>query len=244
MTKNIETNPSQVAGSEPDAGVRAKSTANLGDRILSVDTEVSRFDRWVEFAAAIVLSLATVATAWAGYQAALWGGDQTEHMAAANMASVRSAQMSNTALQMTSLHANLFVAWASSISEENQMLADFLYARFPEELRTATDAWIATRPLENPDAPASPFAMPEYQLVQNQEADKFQQLANEEIALAEKADEVSDRYVLLTVIFASVLFFGGISGKFQSKSVDVAMLALAGVVFLIGLGILITFPVQ
>ena len=48
----------------------------------------------------------------------------------------------------------------------------------------------------------------------------------------------------LTVIFASVLFFGGISGKFQSKQVDVAMLTLAGLVFLLGVGILVTYPVQ
>ena len=205
---------------------------------------MSRFDRWVEFLAAIVLSLATVATAWAGYQAALWGGDQTEHMAAANVATVRAAQLSNEALQITSLHANLFVAWVTAISDEKQDLADFLYARFPTELKLASDAWIATEPRQNPDAPLSPFAMPEYQLTQNREAAELRQLADEEMALAEHADDVSDRYVLLTVIFASVLFFGGISGKFQSKSVDVAMLVLASLVFLVGLTILVTFPIQ
>jgi len=223
---------------------RTASPTSFADRILSTEAHVSRFDRWVEFIAAIVLSLATVATAWAGYQAALWGGDQTEHMAAANVASVRSAQLANEALQLTSLHANLFVAWVTAISDEKEELADFLYARFPPELKTATDAWIATQPRQNPDAPPSPFSMPEYQLAQNQEAAELRQVANEEIAQADHADEVSDRYVLLTVIFASVLFFGGISGKFQSKSVDVAMLTLAGIVFLVGLAILMTYPVQ
>ncbi|MFZ1769260.1 MAG: hypothetical protein WAU00_08690, partial [Caldilinea sp.] len=157
---------------------------------------------------------------------------------------VQSAQMSNQALQMTSLHANLFVAWASAVSGENSELADFLYARFPAELKVATDAWVATKPLQNPDAPPTPFVMAEYQLVQNTQATELQQQAETEAELANRANEISDRYVLLTVIFASVLFFGGISGKFQSKSVDIAMLTLAAVVFLIGVGILVTYPVQ
>lgn len=234
----------KVEAVEPVHEQTDKKVANLGDRMLSTQAEVSRFDRWVEFIAAVVLSLATVATAWAGYQAALWGGDQTEHMTAASVASVRAAQQANAALQVTSLHANLFVAWVTAISDEKQELADFLYARFPAELKIAADAWIATKPRQNPDAPPSPFAMPEYQLPQNARAAELQAQAEEELQLANAANQVSDRYVLLTVIFASVLFFGGISGKFQSKQVDVAMLTLAAIVFLVGVGILITYPVQ
>lgn len=36
---------------------------------------ISRFDRWVEFISAVILALATVGTAWCGYQAARWGGE-------------------------------------------------------------------------------------------------------------------------------------------------------------------------
>ena len=218
--------------------------AAVGERLLSTESEVSRYDRWVEFIAAIVLSLATVATAWAGYQAALWGGDQAEHMASANASTVQAAQKSNQALQLTSLHANLFVAWVTAISSEDQELADFLYERFPMVLKTASDAWIATNPRTNSDAPATPFQMVEYALPEIAQAAELDKKAQEEMALAQAANDISDRYVLLTVIFASVLFFGGISGKFQSKAIDLAMLVLSGIVFLIGLGILITYPVQ
>lgn len=221
-----------------------KTPASVGDRILSTQSEVSRFDRWVEFIAAIVLSLATVATAWAGYQATLWGGEQTRHMAVATAANVQSAQQTNAAQQRLGLQATLFVQWATAISEENQDLADFLYQRFPKELKVATDAWIATQPLKNPDAPATPFEMAEYALPETARAAELRQQAESESGLANAANEVSDRYVLLTVIFASVLFFGGISGKFQSKAIDLAMLVLAGLVFLVGLGILVTYPVQ
>lgn len=234
-----------IEGTRPDTIESGSgSTSAFGDRILSTQTDVSRFDRWVEFIAAIVLSLATVATAWAGYQAALWGGEQARHMAAASVANVRSAEQTNTAQQRASLQATLFVQWATAISENNSELADFLYQRFPVELRTATDAWLTTQPLQNPGAPATPFEMDEYQLPERSQAAALREQAEAESGLANEANEISDRYVLLTVIFASVLFFGGISGKFQSRAVDLGMLALAGIVFLVGLGILITYPIQ
>ena len=235
--------PEDVTGA-PSADQTGSALASFGDRILSTESEVSRFDRWVEFIAAVVLSLATVATAWAGYQATLWGGEQARHMAAATAANVQSAQQASSAQQRLSLQATLFVQWATAISEENQDLADFLYQRFPAELRVATDAWLATQPLKNPDAPATPFEMAEYALPETARAAQLRAEAASESSLAAQANEISDRYVLLTVIFASVLFFGGISGKFQSKAIDLAMLVISGLVFVAGLGILVTFPIQ
>jgi hypothetical protein len=220
------------------------STAQHALRILSSEGEISRFDRWIEFLSAAVLALATVATAWCGYQAAIWGGNQTEHMARANQATVQSAQFSNTATQIKAVHANLFVAWASALSEGNRKLADFLYQRFPAELKTATDAWMTTQPLTNTNAPKTPFQMPEYIVAESNQAAAMDALARTQMEQATNANTISDRYVLLTVIFASVLFFGGVSGKFQSRAVDLAMLILAAVIFTIGLFIVVTFPVE
>lgn len=249
MTTELETSQTMQTGAQPDAPEPAVDASQSAApppsrRILSTEAEVSRFDRWVEFVAAVVLSLATVATAWAGYQAALWGGDQTQHMAAANAATVQAAQLSNQEMQRMSLHANLFVAWVTAVSNEEQELADFLYQRFPGELKVAADAWIATDPRVNPEAPATPFQMKEYVLPETAEANAMRQKARDETAEANASNEVSDRYVLLTVIFASVLFFGGISGKFQSKAVDLGMLGVAACIFLVGLAILFTYPVD
>jgi hypothetical protein len=217
---------------------------SLSQRILSQEEQVSRFDRWVEFLSAVVLALATVATAWCAYQSTLWGGDETKYRAAANSATIKASQASNAALQQASFHANLFVQWAAAYSEGNELLTDFLYQRFPPALRIATDAWLATEPLQNPDAPSSPFVMPTYQLVERDEAAHWEAEASALLAQAEKADGTSDRYVLLTVVFASVLFFAGIAGKFQSQLIDLAMLILALIVLLAGLVIASTFPIQ
>src|SRR5919197_776260 len=48
------------------------------------DRPVPRTERWLEFLAVPLLSLATLATAWSGYQAALFSGEQSMRYAQSN----------------------------------------------------------------------------------------------------------------------------------------------------------------
>jgi hypothetical protein len=203
-----------------------------------------RFDRWVEFLSAVLLSLATVLTAWCGYQAARWGGEQARLYNQASAARVRSAQAEGQARSRDNLNAALYVEYVVALSEDNQELADYLFENFPAELRTATEAWLARDPVNNPDAPPSPFELPDYRLPQLVEAEQLEGLAVEKFFEANDANERSDEYVLLTVIFATVLFFGGISGKFQWRLIDAGILGLGTVVFLGGLVLLLTLPIR
>jgi hypothetical protein len=116
---------------ESSVDVTPAQPVSLSQRILSQEEQVSRFDRWVEFFSAVVLALATVATAWCAYQSTLWGGDELKFRAAANSATIKASQFSGAALQQTSFQAGLFVQWAAAVSEQNDLLTDFLYQRFP-----------------------------------------------------------------------------------------------------------------
>ena len=69
-----------------------------------------------------------------------------------------------------------------------------------------------------------------------QAADHFQQ--------AQDANQTGDEYVLATVFFASVLFFGGISSKFRSKQVRIALLVAGGIMLVFGLARLIGLPIE
>lgn len=213
------------------------------DRILS-QGQGDRFDRWVEFLGALVLAIATVATAWTAYQATLWGGDESKFYFEASAAQVDAAHLDNLAMQRTGLDAGLFVEYVAARSAGNQELADFLYERFPSELKLATDAWLATDPFNDPTAPASPFDMPQYRLPEQDAAEQQDQLAMATFEDAAEADEYADNYVLLTVIFAMVLFFSGIAGKFQWRVIDGAVLGLGIIVLLVGLVMLAQMPVQ
>jgi hypothetical protein len=203
----------------------------------------NRNSRWLEFFAAALLALATVGTAWCGYQAARWGGQQATHFVEAVGAYSDSVGLASRATQVEAFHVDLFVAWYSALSEGNQELADFLYQRFPPELKAATEAWLELEPLKVPGAPPSPFDIEEYSLPETEEIQQMRQLADESFARASAANQISDNYVLLTVIFASGLFFGGISGKFRTRVIDLAMLAIATLVFLMGVVVLFTYPI-
>ena len=134
--------------------------------------------------------------------------------------------------------------WVVAVSEGNTALADFQRKRFPEPLKTATAAWQATQPLTNPAAPATPFDMPEYVLAENAEEQRLEATAAAESEAGGRAGEISDRYLLFTIIFASVLFFGGISGKFRWQVLDVAVLVLGALTFFAGLAIVYSSPIR
>jgi hypothetical protein len=198
----------------------------------------------MELLSAIILSLATILTAWCGYQATRWSGEQALYYSEASALRIKSAQKDNEATQLSAIHVGLFVQYSAAISQDNRALADFLYQRFPPPLKAATDAWLATQPLKNPDAPAGPFQMPEYVLPQTQEAKELDVLADQKFQQANEANERSDKYVLLTVIFASVLFFGGISTQFESRAIETGMLVVALIVLLATAAVMLTFPLK
>jgi hypothetical protein len=210
----------------------------------SNNARVSRFDRWIEFASAVLLALATILTAWCGYQAARWGGEQAAGYSKAGGARTQAAQQTNQAMLRISTQVGLFTEYLSAKSQGNQAFADFLYGRFTPELRAATDDWLKTDPFTNPNAPRSPFDMPAYSVPEQAEAQRLEQRAQTYAAAAEEANELADRYVLLTVIFATVLFFGGISGKFQWQVVDMIVMGFGVAVLLLGLAILLSSPVR
>ena len=216
---------------------------NSISRVLDDLQENTRFDRWIEFIAAIVLSLATLGTAWSGYQATRWNGQKASYSSSANTANLHAAQLANRAVIADSRNVELFVEWSDAVFQENQEFADFLLERFPTELEVATQAWLALDPTNDPNAPLSPFDMSEYRLEDLEESEQLLVQVEADRNKTSEASQIADRYVLLTVLFASVLFFGGISGKFKSQIIDLSMLALGLMMFLIILAVLISYPI-
>lgn len=216
---------------------------NLINRIVTPEQRAEIYKKRIEIISTVLLAVATIATAWSGYQSSRWGGEQTAHSSNALRAIVRSGHFANLAEQKMSLQANLFSNYQEALSLGNTNFADFLLNRFPEPLKTATLAWLKTEPLTNPAAPLTPFEMPEYVLPETLEAARWEEQSEKEIAQGQAADEISDRYLLFTIIFASVLFFGGVSGKFGWQPIDLTNLAI-GVIVLVGaLILLFTMPI-
>lgn len=86
--------------------------------------------------------------------------------------------------------------------------------------------------------------MSEYRLSEAEQADELRLIAEAKAAAARDNNQQADDYVLLTVLFASVLFFAGMSTKMRSEQTQIAIFAI-GLVILVGaLIVLSSQPVE
>jgi hypothetical protein len=212
----------------------------------------------LEIIATIVLAVATVLTAWSAFQSTKWGGVQANGYAQSAAARAESTKLATHAGQLTIIDVTSFEEWLGAIANDPvaRAIADtggpyqprvntlqyFLYERFRPEFKTAFDAWILTRPLTNANAPKTPFQMPEYVVSDAQEAQKYEDLADARAAQARQANQRGDNYVLLTVLFATALFFAGVGTKLRGRRPQQIAIGLATVTIVVGTAVLVTFP--
>lgn len=209
---------------------------------------------------ALMMALAAVGTAWAGFQSAKWSGVQANSYAAAGTARAEASREATGAAQRRNADVISFTAWLNALNAE--IIADpsvrpngdykpdpdhvsgFLFQRFRPDFRPAMDAWLATKPLLNPEAPATPFDMPEYQLPSEAEAQRLVDQADALAATARGANQRSDNYVLTAVVFALVLLFAGLAGKANHPRTRTALIIMAAVALVGCVVTLLTFPIE
>jgi hypothetical protein len=193
---------------------------------------------------AVLLAIATVATAWSGYQSARWSGVQTVNFSKASAARVDASRLSTKAGQQTQIDVSTFIAYADAYAGDDTRLAGFYFDRFRPEFKPAVEAWIATKPLKNPNAPSTPFEMPNYRLAASAQSARLTRTAEDATAQAKVDNQRSDNYVLAVVLFASALFFAGISTKLEGFRFRTAIVALGYLIFFGTVIWLATFPVS
>lgn len=221
-----------AATNRPSHEFDPQEPAALLQRILAA-VEKDQRGRWAQIVSAVVLSLATMATAWCAYQSTLWNGVQTFRLAAANKANSENSKSQLQALQLRVLDAVMGMNWMQAKHDGNHPQEQFLFNRFRPEMKRAVEAWLKTDPFNNPKAPLGPFLMAEYVQPELGEARRLEEQSEQELEAAQQANRTSDAYVLLTVLFASVLFFGGIAGTIDSRRIRVVIVAVALSLFLL-----------
>lgn len=197
---------------------------------------------WVEFATTLLLAAAAVATAWASYQAARWHGKQAEAQSASIAARVESTRASDLANREANIDVEIFIQWIDATAQSQTDLADFYRKRFRDEFKPSFRAWLATKPLQNRSAPLSPFAMPQYQLAATADADRLETKATAASQEVQEDIQRADNYTLTVVLFATSLFFAGISTRLRDRASRVAVLAMGYVLFVGAALWVATFP--
>jgi hypothetical protein len=201
-------------------------------------------ERRLELVSTVLLALATVATAWAAYQSRQWTGEQAQATSHATAARITENRVSALANRQVQIDVATFIQWLNARQEHHTDLAAFYRARFRPEFKPAFASWLATRPFENKAAPATPFAMAQYRLKASTEAERLEATAAADSEQSKEANQRADNYMLAVVLFASSLFFAGISIKLQTLRARTVILGLGCVLFLATVVWLATFPVQ
>ena len=209
---------------------------------LDATGQVERRRRVTEFASTILLAFASVVTSWSGYQASLWSGIQATSYNQANALRVESTRESTLAGQFSGLDIASFMAWVNAKASGNDQLEQFYRQRFRPEFRQLFEAWLATKPLTDPQAPATPFALPGYRSEHGQRAIELENQAKALFDAGHRANHIADTYVLGTVLLATVLFFCGIVQQFQEFPVRIALLGMAVLLLISGLSKVLVLP--
>jgi Domain of unknown function (DUF4337) len=199
---------------------------------------------WVEIAAALLLALAAVATAWSSYQATRWNGEQAKTASRVNKTRFEASRASELANAQTEVDVATFIQWVDAYAQKEPELTRFYRTRFRAEFKPAFDAWIKTRPLRTAGAPPTPFAMPEYKLKATEDADRLDAEAELLAAQVRRDIQRGSNYVLAVVLFAVALFFAGMSTRLHVPGLRWAMLGVGSVIFVGTLVWIATSPVS
>jgi hypothetical protein len=189
----------------------------------------------LEIVEALVLAIVAIATAWSGYQAALWTGHQSELYGQASKLRVQAEGAAAYSNQERLYNASTVVEWLKAEAHSDKRLTDLFERRFLPEFRPAFEAWKKTDPLNNANAPAGPQLMAEYRSSKTEEAARLNNQATEVFEQGTHGREIADQYVRATVTLATVLLLIAISQRFNTRGVRVALLVIAA--------LLLSFPV-
>lgn len=207
----------------------------------------------------LIMAVAAVGTAWAGFESSQWSRRQTASTTEAAAIRLQATREFDRADQQHNLDELLFTQWLNAIDIEMQAdpsaapitdytprekaISNFLLARFRPEFQPAMRAWLATHPFREADAPATPFAMPEYRLAAQTKADGLAATAEQRTVQARHAAARASNYTLTGLLFALAVFFSAIGNKASEGFNKRFLLGLSGVTLLGTLSVLAISPI-
>ena len=176
-----------------------------------------RHDRWLSIIEAVVLSAVALLAAYSGFAAAKWSTESSVSLAKASALRTKASRADLEALQTRTLDSVSFNAWFSAFVAGNKRAEQLARNRLRPGYRPAFDAWLATDPAHNPNAPPGPSYMPQYVIPQQTLATKLDAEADAAFTEGSDAGGTADKYVRDTVFLATVLFLIGISGHVKLR---------------------------
>jgi ferric-dicitrate binding protein FerR (iron transport regulator) len=248
------------------AMTQARGALDADDPVASTDSAAKRharataLDRRFEIWETVLLAAATVLTAWSAFQATKWSGVQADNYSRAAASRAEAVKAEDDGDTLENIDTELFLQWLQAYNTERQTdpqasldatgayqpdpdtLSGFLHDRFRDDFRVAFDIWMEQSPFEHEATSKTPFELAEYQVDEWASADRFEADAEQYAAEAREANQNGDNYVLVAVVFASVMLFAGIASKMDTLPARVVLFTSAVVVLIAGSFALILMP--
>ena len=196
----------------------------------------------IEIGEALLLALVAIATAWSGYQSALWDGRSTKLYGDSSRIRIQATQNTTRGGQEQLYDATTFNFWLQARLTDNAQLARGYEKRFRLEYRPAFRAWLATDPFTNPNSSPGPIFMPQYHNSSIARGAELNARASDVFQEGVEARETGEKYVRTTVLLATVLFLIALSQRFALAKVRAGLLLVAVTLLVISLVAIAEYP--
>jgi hypothetical protein len=145
-------------------------------------------------------------------------------------------------LSLRNFDSSTFNAWFIAFTLNSPQKEAVAERRFRPQFRVAFNAWLATDPLHNPNAPPGPTYMPQYKLPAQAKANALDSAAAAKFQEGNQAGLVGDNYVRITVFLAAVLFLVGIGSSFKLHGVRYALATFGSVLLILSIVLILRQP--
>lgn len=214
------------------------SVNSMFDRILNALNPTR-----LEILTAALLAIASLLAALSGYEASRWSTNVTLSNTKSSAARLRAIRFYNAAEQDQQADIMTTMGWLNATFSDNPKLADFYRARHRAEFKPVFEQWLSTDPLNNPNAPSSPFALAEYKPGRQLQAQAEDENANALVEQSNQAVAHINDFVRLALFFATALFSAAISKTLDLKNLRVLILLLSAVLVVFGVIQLLLSPI-
>jgi hypothetical protein len=198
--------------------------------------------RLIPIVEAVILSVVAIVAAWSGYSAAKWNTESALQLAKASATRSKASRAYLESVTLRVGDSTAFGAWFEAYTFGKLHAAAIAARRFRPQYRVAFEAWMATHPFTNPNAPQGPAYMPQYRPTGEAESKVLDAAADAQYARGEKAAEHGDDYVRVTVVLASVLFLIGISSHFPIRGVRIGLVGVGVALLLVAAVSILELP--
>jgi hypothetical protein len=226
----------------PEGLSPAEVGKEIGEHRTHASAQHETRDRSLIIIEAVLLAVVAIVAAYSGYASAKWSTESRLNLAKASTARTEASNANLNALEKRNFDSSTFESWFSAYVAGNQKAMAIAERRFSPEFRVAFNAWEATNPETNPNAPPGPTYMPEYKQPDLDRANELNAEADRLYAEGATAGTNADDYVRVTVYLATVLFLVAISGHFKLRGARIGLITVGVIVLIAALATLGTLP--